>query len=99
MKYTIRYMAGVNGIESPHWKVWRPGAYEQPLRGFRSFAFETSLQDALVAVGKDIDDACRSYAGVTDYSDPDAYRDPTVAVMWWAAKKRNDWRKDFFELR
>lgn len=88
MKYTIRHQPDVPGIESAHWMVWRPGAYQMTFGGFRVFARTQSHADAIRAVNADINRAVLEYMVETRQS---AVR-VTEAIAWWALRNAGKYK-------
>ncbi len=91
VKYTIRYMPDTPGIESAHFKIWRPGMFQQPLRGFKAFETADTLAEALSKVNADIIKAMLEFAELTGQDTVDL-----VQAAWWhAAARRNEWKEPF----
>lgn len=88
MKYAIRQMPDVPGIESLHYQIWRPGERDLKLGALRAFATAPTLGEAIAIVELDIRDAI---AGITEFIGRPP-RSKRVAVFWWAFNHRDDWR-------
>lgn len=95
MKYVIRHQPAATGIAEAGWHVWRPGMYQKPFRGFKSFASVPTLEEALQKVDSDILEAMVRFAGLTEQADVDLVE----AGWWWSAHNRNAWRDQFFSRK
>lgn len=87
MRYTIRHLPDVPGIDKAHWSAWRPGRYNAPIRGFNAFARTADHISAIQAVENDI------FEAVSRFPDQPTW----LAVIRWTDMQEKNW--NFFDAR